>query len=73
MVDSGSFTHAIDAETELPDHNIVPLSSSENPNDAESACGHIMKRHGRVRTLGTVEGVSLPIKWDAMQVKVPIL
>ena len=32
-----------------------------------------MKRHGKVSTQGTVEGHTLNIKWDAMDVKVPII
>ena len=50
-----------------------PLKDSENSQDAESACGGIMKRLGRVKTEGTVEGMSLNVKWNAMKVKVPIL
>ena len=32
-----------------------------------------MKRLGKVRTEGTVEGQPLKVKWNAMKVKVPIL
>ena len=32
-----------------------------------------MKRLGKVRTEGTVEGHKLNVKWNAMNVKVPIL
>ena len=73
MVDSGSFCHAINAHEELPSHSIKPLTSSDNCQDAESACGGIIKRFGKVKTQGLVDGQSLDIKWDAMNVKVPIL
>ena len=73
MVDSGSFCHAIDAEVELPEHELIPLSEHESQQDGESACGGIMKRLGRVKTIGTVEGKSLDVQWNAMKVKVPIL
>ena len=62
MVDSGSFCHAIDAAQELPQHTVTPLMHNENSNDAESACGGIMKRLGRVKTCATVEGIPLDIK-----------
>ena len=73
MVDSGSFCHAIDAQEQLPGHEVTPLSTSENSQEAESACGGIMKRLGRVRTRGLVEGMQLDIRWNSMKVKVPIL
>ena len=73
MVDSGSFCHAIDAQEQLPDHEITPLGISENSQEAESACGGIMKRLGRVKTKGLVAGIPLDIRWNAMKVKVPIL
>ena len=73
MVDSGSFAHAIDAEEELPDHDIEPIPSDEHSQDGESACGGIMKQLGRVKTRGLVNGKSLNVHWNAMKVKVPIL
>ena len=73
MVDSGAFTHAIDAETELPDHELIAIGANERSPDGESACGGIMRCLGRVKTKGTVEGMSLDIAWQSMKVKVPIL
>ena len=73
MVDSGSFCHAIDAEAELPNHAILTLSPTDRCSDAESACGGIMKRLGKVRTKGLVDGHALDVKWNFMKVKVPIL
>ena len=72
MVDSGSFCHAISPET-LPNHEVTALSKHENNQDAESACGGIMKRLGRIKTQGLVDGISLNVRWNAMNVKVPIL
>ena len=73
MVDSGAFTHAIDAATELPSHKIVPFGPHERSPDGESACGGIMKCSGKVQTKGTVEGLELNVMWNSMPVKVPIL
>ena len=73
MVESGSFCHATNAHTELPKHLIRPLACTDKCQDAESACGGIIKRFGKVRTEGLVDGQELNIKRDAMNVKVPIL
>jgi hypothetical protein len=73
MVDSGAFTHAIDASVELPEFEVIPLGSDETGLDGESACGGIMKCLGRVQTCATVEGVPLNVTWQSMKVKVPIL
>ena len=73
MVDSGSFCHAIDAEVELPSHEISPIPEGENKGDGGAACGSVIKRLGKVKTRGSVEGVPLNVQWNAMRVKVPIL
>ena len=73
MVDSGAFTHSIDASVELPEFEVIPLGSDETGLDGESACGGIMKCLGRVQTCATVEGVPLNVTWQSMKVKVPIL
>ena len=73
MVDSGSFTHAINAGVDLPQHSVVPIGPNERSGDGESACGSVMKRKGRVKTQGSVAGKSLNVKWTVMDVKVPIL
>ena len=57
MVDSGSFLHAIDAENDLPDHDIEWFSEEEsNKGVAETAGGGILRRLGLVRCRGQVEG-----------------
>ena len=73
LVDSGSFTHAIDAEEDLPEFDVIPLKDSQLGRDGESASGEIMKRLGKVKTEGTVEGMPLALTWDVMKVKVPII
>ena len=73
MVDSGAFTHAIDASRELPSHDVIPFGPNEHTPDGESACGSIIKCKGKVQTRGTVEGLSLDVQWSSMNVKVPIL
>ena len=74
MVDSGSFIHAIDAENDLPDHDIEWFSEEEsNKGVAETACGGILRRLGLVRCRGQVDGNEVSIIWNHMKVKCPIL
>ena len=74
IVDTGSCLHAIDAEEELPDHEIHWNSDAEaNRFLAETACGGILKRLGLVTTDATVDGKSVTIEWNHMRVKCPIL
>ena len=73
MVDSGAFTHAIDAEVELPEHELMEIGVNERSPDGESACGGIMRCLGRVKTQGGVDSISHDIAWQSMKVKVPIL
>mgnify|MGYP003315623061 CR=1 FL=1 len=73
LVDSGSFTHAIDASEHLPDFEIQPLKESQLGRDGESASGDIMRRLGKVKTEGSVNGLPLALSWDVMKVKVPII
>ena len=74
MVDSGSFVHAIDAEADLPGHDIEWFSESEsNKGVAETACGGILRRLGLVRCKGTIGGHDVEIQWNHMRVKCPIL
>ena len=48
LVDSGSFTHAIDASVDLPEFDLIPLKESQQGKDGESACGGVMNRFGKV-------------------------
>ena len=73
LVDSGSFTHAIDADEELPEFEILPLRENQQGKDGESASGDVMKRLGRVKTKGSVHGMPLDLTWDVMKVTVPII
>ena len=74
MVDSGSFIHAIDAENDLPDHEIQWLSEDEsNKGVAETACGGILRLLGLVKCTGEVDGNEVSILWNHMKVKCPIL
>ena len=73
MIDSGSFCHAINAEKELPNHSVHPIKGSDDGHAAESACGSIMKQHGRVKTICQIGSTTISLKWNAMDVKVPIL
>jgi hypothetical protein len=74
MVDSGSFIHAIDAENDLPGHDIQWFSEDEsNKGVAETACGGILRRLGLVKCTGQVDGNEVSITWNHMKVKCPIL
>ena len=74
MVDSGSFVHAIDAENDLPGHDIEWFGESEaSKGVAETACGGILRRLGLVRCKGTIDGHDVEIQWNHMKVKCPIL
>ena len=72
MVDTGSFTHAVDADEALPHHEILPVPKSEHK-VAETACGGTLAMLGKVMTTGTIGGVQVGVTWSHMKVKCPIL
>lgn len=72
LVDTGSFTHAVDADKVLPHHEILPVPKSEH-RTAETACGGTLTMLGKVVTTGTVGGVRVGVTWSHMKVKCPIL
>ena len=72
MIDTGSFTHALDAEEVLPNHPILPVSKSEQ-RTAETACGGTLSVLGKVNTVGTVGDVQVGVTWSHMKVKCPRL
>ena len=73
MVDSGSFEHAIDAESELPDHPISIPSNLDKERSGETACGRILKVLGKVTVNGLVGNTKVTIPFKHMKVKCPIL
>ena len=73
LLDSGSFTHAIDADVELPDHDVVACDPDAPGNSAESACGGIIKKLGVVKTTGMIDDVEVDVTWNHMKVATPIL
>ena len=74
MVDSGSFLHAIDGETDLPGHEIQWFTEEESLRGvAETACGGILRRLGSITTSGKVGDTGVNIQWNHMKVKCPIL
>ena len=73
MMDSGSFTHAINAETHLPGHEILPPSPKESRRKAETACGGILNIKGVVKVAAEVNDHSLDVKFCHMDVNTPIL
>ena len=72
LVDAGSFTHAVDADEVLPNHEVLPMPKSQHKN-AETACGGTLSMLGKVMTTGTVGGVREEVTWSHMKVKCPIL
>ena len=56
LMDSGSFTHALDADIELPGWLIEPPDQSMADKVAETACSGHLKATGAVTILGTVDG-----------------
>ena len=71
MIDSGSFEHAADAEAELPDHPVIP--PSPHAQEAETACGGILKNLGSVKVEAEADGHTIGINFVNMKVKCPIL
>ena len=73
LVDTGSFTHAIDADVELPDHDVEGCDPDAPGTSAETAGGGILKKLGTVKTKGTIDGAEVEVTWDHMKVSTPIL
>ena len=73
MVDTGSFTHAINALKHLPAHKVLEVPKSEVHKIAETACGGTLLMLGKVKTTGSVGGVRVAMTWCHMEVKCPIL
>ena len=71
MIDSGSFEHAADAEAELPDHPVIPPPT--HAQEAETACGGILKNLGSVKVEAEADGHTIGINFVNMKVKCPIL
>ena len=73
MLDSGSFTHAMDAEQTLPLHKIAAPGPRENRRKAETACGGILKILGTLVVDAKVSGHDISVKLNHMKVNTPIL
>ena len=73
LVNTGSFTHAIDADIELPDHEIEACDPDTPGTSAETAGGGILKKLGVVKTKGLIDDAEVEITWDHMKVSTPIL
>ena len=70
MIGSGSFDHAADAEEEFPDHCVTPPPPGAQ--EAETACGGILKHLGTVKVEAEANGHAIGIKFVNMKVKCPI-
>ena len=73
MVDSGSFVHAINAEVELPHHQLTPPTEQDKQLIAEAACGGKLTKQGSVHVACETDGSKVAIEFDSMRVKTPIL
>ena len=74
LMDSGSFTHALDAEEELPGWFIEPPDLHMADKIAETACGGQLKASGAVTVTGDVDGHQIRIRFAHINgVRVPIL
>ena len=73
MVDSGSFVHAINAEVEIPNHQLVPPTEQDKQVVAETACGGKLTKQGSVQVQCETDGSKVAIEFDSMRVKTPIL
>ena len=73
MIDSGSFTHAADADAHLPGHEVLPPGPRELRRKAETACGGILDIKGLVNVEAEANGHNLSIKFSHMNVNTPII
>ena len=73
IFDTGSFTHAIDADVELPDHDVIECDPDTPGCSAETAGGGVIQKLGTVHTDSIIDGASVGITWDHMKVSTPIL
>lgn len=71
MIGSGSFEHAADAEADLADHPVIP--PSPHAQEAETACGGILKNLGNVKVEAEADGHIIGINFANMKVKSPML
>ena len=73
LIDTGSLTHAVNAKTHLPAHEILAVPKSEVHKTAETTCGGTLQMLGKVKATGTIGGVRISMTWSHMEVKCPIL
>ena len=74
MVDSRSAEHCLDAEAELPDHEVEPSPGQEIGQTVETAGGHELANLGQVRVeFETQEGLESDVTFQNIKVTTPIL
>ena len=73
IFDTGSFTHAIDADVELPDHEVQECDADSPGTSAETAGGDVIRKLGTVHTESIIDDSKVGIIWDHMKVSTPIL
>ena len=73
MIDTGSFTHAINARKQLPAHTVEAVDEEMRGKVAETACGGILKVLGSVTVSATVDDTPVCVRFNDMDVQCPIL
>ena len=73
MVESGSFVYAIDADVELPGHNVEPPTEAAKAQIGETACGGLLHNLGSARVDFQAGGEDAFVDFNHMKMKVPIL
>ena len=74
MVDSGSFEHCIDAESELLGHEVQRSPGQDVGQVVETAGGHELKNQGQVHVeFETQEGLESDVTIQNIKVTTPIL
>ena len=73
MIDTGSFTHAINARKQLPRHSVEAVDEEMRGKVAETACGGILKVLGSVTVHAMVGDMPVNVRFNDMDVQCAIL
>ena len=73
IMDTGSFTHAVNARKHLPGHVVEAVDDEMKGKVAETACGGILKVLGSLTVHGVVGETAVKVRFNDMDVECPIL
>ena len=74
MVDSSSGDHCVNADKELPDHEVESSPGQQNGQTMETACKGILHNHGQILVdFETQEGIRSNVTFQNVKVSTPIL